>query len=146
MLRDKDTKATEAYIDLEVDSEKVIEGLTTLKADAARSEQMFRELGQWAASVTALDQLSAMALTWSLHMRDAGNRLTYEIEAIETTLQRMKTYVVEKNAMIEHISEAIRDIRYIHDRSQMKPNTTTSETQTDAPEPLVDVSKIKIYI
>lgn len=79
-------------------------------------------------------------------MGDASERLDYEMDAIESPLQKMRTYTTEKNAMIMYLSELIRDVRCLHERLQAKPITKSTETQTDPPEPLTNVSEIRKYL
>lgn len=140
MLRDRDIKATSAFRDLEKHSRTVLEGLEDLKEDAGRSRVLFEEVGRWAASVPAHAKFAKQVLGWSLHMGDASERLGYEMDAIESTLQRMRTYTTEKNAMITYLSESIKDVRCLYNRLMLKPAIRSIETQTDLPEPLNDVS------
>lgn len=140
MLRDKDIKATDAFRDLEKHSRTVLEGLEDLKQDSKRSQILFGQVGQWAASIPAHAEFAKQVLGWSLHMGDANERLGYEIEAIESTLEKMRTYTTEKNAMIKYLLESIKDVRCLHDRLRAKPATRSTETQTDLPEPLTNVS------
>lgn len=101
---------------------------------------LFGEVGRWAASVPAYAEFAKQVLGWSLHMGDANERLGYEIDAIESTLQRMRTYTTEKNAMITYLAESTKDIRCLYNRLTLKPATRSVETQTDVPEPLTNVS------
>lgn len=146
MLRDRDVKATDAYRELEKLSGTVIPSLEDLQKDAIRSESLFRRVAQWSSTIPAQDEFTKQIFGWSLHMGDAGERIQREISAIQTTIQKMGTYTTEKNAMIMYLSEAIKDVRCLGRRLMTKPATRSIETQTDPPEPLTDVSRIRKLI
>lgn len=146
MMRDCDIKATDAYRELEKLSQTVLPGLEEVQKDAIRSEALFREVAQWSATIPAQSEFTKQVLGWSLHMSDASERIGYEISAIQTTIQKMRTYTTEKNAMLMYLSESIKDVRCLHNRLQARPITESTETQTDPPEPLSDVSVIRKLI
>lgn len=142
MLLDRDVKATDAYREIEKLARSTLPGLEEIQKEAIRSEALFREVAKWSAAMPAYSEFTQQVLGWSLHMGDASERIGYEISAIQSTMKKMQTYTVEKNAMIMYMLESIKDMRCIHNRLQAKPIVESTSTQTDMPEPLTHVSEI----
>lgn len=140
MLQGHDAKATNAFVELDRDSEEVIKKLEKIRTEAVRSEIRFTDLSHSAAEITTVEELKQQTQYWAFQMNDAGHRIGYEVDAIRSTLLKMRTFVAEKNAMIAYLVQSVEDVRFLHNRLQAKPITESTETQTDAIESSIDVS------
>lgn len=140
MLLGHDNKTNNAFTELQSKYDEMLPKLIKLKEDAVKAELDYVDRARSAAQISTVTDLVYQTKKWALHMSDAATRLGGEIEAIESVAQRMVTYVHEKNAMIDYLSEAVKDVRYLHDRLQTGPITESEGTQTDNLDTSIDVS------
>lgn len=143
MLQGHDAKATNAFVELEKDSEEVVKKLYAIKKEAVKSEEKFADLSNSIAEISTVNELKLQTRNWAFHMNDAGHRIGYEIDAIQSILGKMRTFVSEKNAMIGYLLQSVEDIRYLYGHLEVKPMMNTTETQTDALESMVDYENLR---
>lgn len=140
LLQSHDSKATNAFLELDKGSEEVLKKLTAIRKEAVKSEEQFTALYQSVADITTVGELKVQTQYWALQMSDVGYRVGYEVDAIRSTLQKMRTFVSEKNTMIAFLLESIEDIRMLYERLPAKPQMVSAEVQTDMMESSIDVS------
>lgn len=141
ILRGHDTKVENALTDLHDKYEEMMPRLKKLREEAVQAELKYVDLATSAAQISTLQDLKNHTKIWAREMNAATTRLELEVDAIESLAHKMVTYIHGKTALTNYMSEAVREMRRLHHRLQLKPIVESEGTQTDDLELSIDVSR-----
>lgn len=144
LLKGHDDNANITFVELKLRCDEMMPRLIELKNDAIRAELNYVDLSRSAEQLSAANDLVYQTKRWALHMSDAAARLEKEIEAIEAVNRKMTTYVHERNTMVAFLKEAIKDVRDLNERTQVRPSQESVGVQTDDLDISIDVSRIYV--